>query len=278
MIARPLAALAILTLTFSLLYENISYPVITAAAWAIAAMGLHVCVQYAGRASLGHAAFMSMGAYAGAHFGWAGLFIGMLACGGLGFGLGWLTSRLSSAAFALTTLTIGSTWFVVSGRFSVLGGRMGFSQVPRPEALWIVAVVVAALCFVTLHWLGQQSVARRWITARDVPDVAGAYGVDVSRCFAYAVAIATALAGLAGWIASSQSTAVTPSHFAIMDSLELYALVRLAGTRSIGTSAIRAAAWTVVVDLCSPLPGLAPALLGLFVIAQLRLRNGGATA
>lgn len=275
MIARSLAALAVFALTFNLLYENISYPVITAAAWAIAAMGLHICTQYAGRASLGHAAFMSMGAYAGAQFGWAGLVIGMLACGGLGFGLGWLTARLSSAAFALATLTIGSTWFLVSGRLSVFGGRMGAAQIPRPESLWISAVIVAVLCFGLATWLGRQRLARHWITARDVPEAAGAYGIDVGRVFGYAVGIATMLAAIAGWIAASQSTAVTPSHFGILDSLELYALVRLGRTRSVGASACRAVIWTVVVDVCSPLPGLAPSLLGVFVIAKLRWRNRG---
>src|SRR3954465_7210351 len=86
----------------------------------IATMGLNLTVGYAGQKSLGHAAFLGIGAYtvailmkAGFSF-WLGLPAAMLACFAVGIALGFPALRVQALYLAFATLGFNTAvWLVI---------------------------------------------------------------------------------------------------------------------------------------------------------------------
>src|SRR5256885_10641270 len=86
----------------------------------IATMGLNLTVGYAGQASLGHAAFLGIGAYsvaivmkAGFSF-WLGLPLGVVLCFVVGLGLGFPALRVQTIYLAFATLGFNvAMWLVM---------------------------------------------------------------------------------------------------------------------------------------------------------------------
>src|SRR5678815_2786342 len=102
-------------------------------------MGLNLTVGYAGQASLGHAAFLGIGAYsvaiamkAGLSF-WLGLPLAAVLCFVLGLGLGFPALRVQTIYLAFATLGFNvAAWLVMRNEEWLTGGTSGINDVGRP--------------------------------------------------------------------------------------------------------------------------------------------------
>jgi len=240
-------ALAVLVLAPSLLK---SYGVYLLSSWlvfVIATMGLNLTVGYAGQTSLGHGAFLGIGAYcvailmkAGMSF-WLGLPLAAVVCFVLGLGLGFPALRVQTMYLAFATLGFNvATWLVMRNEEWLTGGSFGINDVGRPSLfglslegnlayyyfLLAVAVVVAA----ALGALLRSPWGKAFTALRDNPIRAESLGINVQAYTLLAFAIGAACAGVAGALLASLVQFVEPAPFSLSASFMMYLMVVVGGS------------------------------------------------
>src|SRR6516164_450236 len=128
--------------------------------WAIfiiATMGLNLTVGYAGQKSLGHAAFLGIGAYtmalvlkAGLSF-WLGLPVAAALCFVVGLALGFPALRVQTIYLAFATLGFNTAiWLVMRNEEWLTGGTFGINNIPRPSFLGLSLDKPLAFYYFTL--------------------------------------------------------------------------------------------------------------------------------
>ena len=93
-----------------------------------------------------------------------------------------------------------------------------------------VAVLVAVL--LGLVWIRRTSLGRSWALIAQSEGAAASSGIRVTRGKVVAFAIATGTSGIAGALMAANLGQLAPSTFHVSNSLLLFALVVIAGSRS----------------------------------------------
>lgn len=241
---------------------------------ALVVVGLALLFGYAGQVSLGHAAFVGLGAYTCAiltarfdqpwlvGFVAAGL---VSALGGLVLALPSL--RLKGHYLAMATLGFGELMSLAFVEAEPLtGGVNGFTGIPfpsvgsfefrEPAALyWLVwgTVGVAALLASNLTSLGPGR-AMRALHGSELG--AQACGVDVVGVKVRAFVMSAALAGLSGALYASVIGFISPSVFTVSASVTFLAMAVIGGSGSLAGPLVAAAALTLIQYLDALVPGL----------------------
>ena len=216
----------------------------------VAAIGLHVIVVETAQPSLGHAAFMGMGAYLAAflrrRWGLDGLTAALL-CGAATAVLGWLigrgTSRLQPAFVALSTWALGWLLFAAAGAFPSLSGGVAGVSFGSPLSLplgldvtlderghVVLAVALLLLALLLLDSARRSTIGLGGAALRDGPALAEALGYDVAALRRAALLAGAGAAGLGGALAAQLSGIVDASQYSPLVSLTLFAAV-LVGAR-----------------------------------------------
>jgi len=219
----------------------------------LSAMGVQLLIGYAGLVTLGHAAFIAVGAYACA--------IGMLQ-----FHLPYLVSMVLAAliagiwcvifglpsarvkGFYLIMTTMAAQFitvdFVITQYVSQIGGRgHAFSLPPGtitigPWAIdndlkvYYLMVTLVILCTAFMANLMRTRVGRAWIAIRDNDIAAEVIGVNVVRYKILAFFVAGVLGGIAGAFWITNLAAVSPEHFQFSWSLWLVGVILIGGVGS----------------------------------------------
>ncbi|HYF57080.1 MAG TPA: branched-chain amino acid ABC transporter permease [Salinarimonas sp.] len=213
----------------------------------LAAMGLNLTLGYAGLKSLGHAAFLGIGAYAtalitaSAGLPWplAALASGLL-CFALGLVLGFPALRVRAHYLGFVTLAFASLVFLVARNEQWLtGGVFGFSNIPRPtllgtrlddaQAFFRFTLSVTLLLGLAMWWLLRGPWGRAFMALRENPVRAASLGVDVRAYTLLAFAIGAAYAGVAGAIYAPLVEFIDPGPFALQASFMLLLMVVVGG-------------------------------------------------
>ena len=230
------------------------YVATTLAVFVIAAMGLNLLVGYTGQISLGHAAFLAVGAYTHVLLYTQGLpfFVaaaaGAVVAGCCGWLLGLPALKLRGPYLAICTLGFQVAVDQILGRWeSVTGGRMGLG-VPAPDEVAAMASAIgvgqstfyfwvcAALTTLTLlgvYNLTRSRVGRALVAIRDNETAAEAAGVDLVRYKTLSFALSAAITGLAGALYAHLFDRINPSNFTLMLSIELLVMVLVGGLASV---------------------------------------------
>ena len=213
----------------------------------IATMGLNLTVGYAGQASLGHAAFLGIGAYsvaiamkAGLSF-WLGLPLAAVLCFVLGLGLGFPALRVQTIYLAFATLGFNvAAWLVMRNEEWLTGGTSGINDVGRPglfglslagNLAYYYFVLAAAVVVSALLWRLLRSPWGKAFTAlRDNPIRAESLGVDVRAYTLLSFAIGASCAGIAGALFASLVQFVEPTPFSLGMSFAMYLMVVVGGS------------------------------------------------
>lgn len=226
-----LPAYAIAQLSFVLIYSLIG-------------IGLVVVTGYTGLVSLGHAAFVAVGAYSEAILrqkGWP-LPLSLVCSGGLAALLGVLIGlpvlRLRGLYLAVATLAFGAIVEILLSRWeSVTGGNSGLT-VPRPLLFgkelrgagfyWLCLAVLAACLFSVLNLL-RSPTGRALKAIRDSEVSARSMGVDVALFKNLAFCVSALLAGLGGALYAHMIGYLSPDQFGLGLSIELLTMVVIGG-------------------------------------------------
>jgi branched-chain amino acid transport system permease protein len=213
--------------------------------YAIGALSLNVLLGYCGQISLGHQAFVGVGAFASAYIvtnlqlsfflavGVAALFGAVQAVL-----LGAVSLRLTGLYFALVTLAYGSfAQETLFGITSLTGGEGG-KPAPRPEFFtsgyryYYLCLAFLALVL-WIDWRLTASKAGRAMAAlRENPRVASSYGIDVRAYILVAFAVSGLFAGVAGALVAHHDEVIVPSSFDFRLALLFVLMTVVGGLRS----------------------------------------------
>jgi branched-chain amino acid transport system permease protein len=213
-----------------------------------AVAGLTVLTGLSGQISLGHGAFMAIGAYTTAlillHLGWpfiVVLLISAVVTAAAGAIVGVAAARLRGPYLAGATLMLGvalpSLANAYPGTFggdqglNVLFTAPGFLGANFPLTRWQawVAGATALVTLVLLANLSRSRIGRNWRAVRDDEVAAAIAGVNVAGARVLAFVVSAACAGLAGSLLAIITALVAPGAYTITLSITLLTAAVIGG-------------------------------------------------
>jgi branched-chain amino acid transport system permease protein len=220
----------------------------------LSAMGVQLLIGYCGQVTLGHSAFLAVGAYTCTllmlqlHLPYP---IAMI-LGGIAGGLWCVLFGLPSArvkGFYLIMTTMAAQFitveFLITQYVSQIGGRgVAFSIPPgtvkigpwpiqSDREVYYVMIALVVICTVILANLLRSKIGRAWIAIRDNDIAAEALGVNIVLYKLLSFFVAGFFGGIAGAFWVSSLAAVSPEHFHFGWSLWLVGVVLIGGAGSI---------------------------------------------
>lgn len=226
----------------------------------ILAVSLNLITGFTGQFSLGHAAFMSVGAYTSAvvtsNFG-KPLILGIVAAtvtaALAGVIIGIPTLRLKGDYLAIATLGFGEIIQVLILNNEYLGGATGFNDIPHlTDWTWLYFMVVAAILLIGNFVKSYQG--RACIAIREDEIAAEAMGVNTTYYKVLAFVVGAAFAGIAGALYANYSYFIKPDSFGFMRSIDILVMVVFGGIGSISGAALGAVMLAVISTLLQPFP------------------------
>ena len=241
---------------------SLQYTLVTATAWAVAAVGLDLLVGYAGQVSFGQAAFVAMGAYSvtalRVHLDLpliAAVILGLAIVGGIATLLGSIVLRLKIFGLAVSTLFFGYvvvTILMGDGLSRIFGGANGmpapaFELVGTDPRLLMVlsGAVLIIVVLVTANITSSQTGRALRLLKKD-ESVAAASGVRVKRVKLFAFVYCCVLGAVAGVLYSGAVGYLSPDGFTSNQSISVFAMMVVGGAGTIGGPILGAVVLTVV--------------------------------
>lgn len=215
--------------------------------YALAALGLNLIMGYSGQISIGHAAFMSIGAYTSTllvmNFNVPLVFamlIGGLIAFAFGILIGFPALRLSGFYLAIATMGFVVAIEQIFGYFEhITGGHAGIRNIPFPH-LWnsdvekyLLVLSVLFVSYVISERLINSRTGRAWMAIRENETAAAVMGVNNAWFKVLAFAVGSMFAGLAGALYAHVIGYIAPSDFGIAKSLDLLAVSVIGGMASV---------------------------------------------
>ncbi len=262
----------------------------------ILAVSLNLVNGYTGQFSLGHAGFMSVGAYLAAAvslflgprlLGEEGgtaiqqglLFLGALTAGGLGAALAGLlvgvpSLRLKGDYLALVTLGFGEIIRVIFQNVEFLGGALGLNGIPAYTSIfWVLAFV--ALSVFTVTCLVNSTYGRGFLATKDDEVASEAVGLNTTRYKIVAFVIGAFFAGAAGGLYGHFKMTITPTGFDFTKSIEIVVMVILGGMGNTLGVILAAILLTLLPEVLRPIAEYRMIIYSLLLIILMIMRPQG---
>jgi len=241
---------------------------------ALVVIGLALLFGHAGQVSLGHAAFVGIGAYTCAvctvRLDWPWLLAfaasgALAALGGLVLALPSL--RLKGHYLAMATLGFGELMTLAFREAEpITGGVDGFGGIPFPTlgpfeiggaaSLYWLVWATAGLALLAVYNVTSQRPGRAMRALHGSELGAQACGVDIVGVKVRTFVVSALLAGLAGALYASVVGFVSPSVFTLAASITFLAMAVLGGTRSLAGPVAAAVLLTLLQYLDALIPGI----------------------
>jgi branched-chain amino acid transport system permease protein len=213
--------------------------------YSIVGFGLMMLVGYTGQISLGHAAFLAVGAYTEALMQAAGVpFVISMSCsaafaGVVGIIVGLPALRLKGIYLAIATIAFNVIIEEILARWeSVTGGNTGKHlkaidlfgwKMETDVHFYYVCLAITVLCCLGCINLLRSPTGRAFVAIRDSEISASCMGVNLAWYKTLAFAISAALTGIAGALYAHKVTFISPEQFTLLVSIELVTIVILGG-------------------------------------------------
>ena len=254
--------------------------------YAIAGLGLMLLAGFTGLFSLGHAAFLGVGAYTQAVLTNAGLpFPIALACAAglsaaVGVVVGLPALRVKGIYLGMATLSFGFIVEEVLARWeSVTGGNAGIRIKPPAifgwtldsgEAFYFLCLLITVLATLGILNLLRAPTGRAFVAIRDSEISAQSMGIHLARYKTLSFALSAALAGIAGALYAHKLRFISPDQFDILQSIDLLLMIVIGGLGSVHGAFLGAIflitmpqVIAMIKDYLPPAIGQAPGLQGL---------------
>jgi len=264
---------------------------ITIGIYIILALSLNLITGYAGQISLGHAAFMGIGAYTsallytktGLGF-WPAFLAAGLTTGIIGAILAIPCLRVREDFLAITTMGIN---FVIEAVFLYIpffGAGMGIGGIDPPRLfghevskqgyLLLVLVVVGGVIAVD-RWLNRSWIGLGWAAIREDEEAAGAMSIDVVRFKVLAFALGSAGAGLAGSLYAHFLTFIMPVNFSFAQSIVILSMVVFGGIGTLRGPIVGAIVLGALPEISRPAMEYRTLLYGVILLLLMRFQPAG---
>jgi branched-chain amino acid transport system permease protein len=217
----------------------------------VGALGLNILVGYTGQISVGHAAFMSVGAYTAANLAvklglpfWITLPAGGLMAALIGAIVGIPSLRIKGLYLAIATLAgqLIIEW-IINHTPAISGGAQASIQVPRPTLwgyeiksqgqLYFFLLFFAVLAIVATLNLVRSRIGRAFVAIRDQDIAAEIIGINIYRYKLLAFAISSFYAGVCGVLYTYYYSIANYEAFQIVVSIDYLAMVIIGGLGSV---------------------------------------------
>ena len=238
--------------------------------YAIVAMSLDLILGYTGLSSLGHAAYLGLGAYAvgilttrhGATF-WPTLVVGVLLAAGVAAIFGLVALRATSVYFLMITLALGMvTWGLAHRWVSLTQGDNGIASVPRPVLglglsvvkavpFYYLALIGFVLAFAFLRLVVRSPFGQTLIGIRESESRMRTLGYHVWLHKYIGFVIAGAVGGFGGVLWAYYQGFVSPGDLELATSVEILLMVALGGRGTLAGPALGAILIVLLKNLVS---------------------------
>jgi len=229
----------------------------------LGALGVQLLIGYCGQITLGHAAFIAVGAYTSTllilEFPWPkfmmdygiayplSILIAAFAAGVWSVLFGLPSARVKGFYLILTTMAAQfiTVDFFITGYVSQIGGRgQAFSLPPGTIKIgpWVidsdlkvyyVMLILVTICVMIMANLLRSRVGRAWVAIRDNDISAGVMGINIVAYKLLAFFVAGFIGGIAGAFWISNLAAISPEHFPWFWSLWLVGVILIGGVGSL---------------------------------------------
>lgn len=255
-------------------------------AYIVMAISLNLTVGVLGELSLGHAGFMSAGAFSGVVAASClsqnidnslvvlllSMVVGGVVAAVVGFVVGVPVLRLSGDYLAIVTLAFGeiikgivNNLYVgldanglhvsiikntvkLDGGTMLINGPMGLTGIPR-IATFTVGFILIMACLVVIFNLVNSKSGRAIMALRDNKIAAQSVGINVTNYKLMAFVISAAMAGMAGVLFATNFSTVVASKFDFNTSILILVFVVLGGLGNMRGSIIAATVLTVLPEV-----------------------------
>lgn len=282
---------------FDILNRQFKSLLVPVGVYIIMAVSLNLVTGFLGELSLGHAGFMSIGAYTGAlitlNMNLPGpveyliaIITGGIVAAIFGFLIGVPVLRLRGDYLAIVTLAFGEIIRSIitalsfpagkdlTGKVIMQKGTMGLSGIPSySDYTWTyIAVVITVVICANLV----KSRHGRMITSiRDNDIAAESVGIHVSKYKIMAFAIAAFFAGVGGVIYSHYYSNIKPGDFDYNKSINILVFVVLGGMGNIKGSIIAATILTVLPEVLRPIRDYRMLMYAILLVAMMLFNSSG---
>lgn len=235
--------------------------------YSIVGFGLMLLVGFTGQISLGHAAFLAVGAYTEALMQAAGVpFAVSLACaalfaGALGVIVGLPALRLKGIYLAIATLAFNVIVEEIITRWESLTGGNGGKHVKPVELLgwklgsdaefYYLCLALTVLCCLAVINLLRSPTGRAFVAIRDSEISAACLGVNLAKYKTLAFALSAVLTGIGGALYAHKLAFISPEQFTLIASIELVTIVIIGGVGFLHGAVLGAAFIIVLPQLIS---------------------------
>lgn len=282
-------------------------------AYVVMAVSLNLTVGILGELSLGHAGFMSVGAFAGIvattslaetiPFAPLRLAIAMVigaVCAAIaGVIVGVPVLRLKGDYLAIVTLAFGEIiknivgvlyigrdssglhfslieqkFELAEGGKMIINGPMGVSGVTKISSFTAGFVLIIITLFIILNLVHSRT-GRAIMSVRDNKIAAESIGISVTRYKLLAFVISAAFAGMAGTLYAMNFSTVTAAKFDFNTSILILVFVVLGGLGNIWGSIIAAALLTVLPELLRAVNDYRMLIYAILLIVMMIFNNSG---
>ncbi|MBO6047488.1 MAG: branched-chain amino acid ABC transporter permease [Erysipelotrichaceae bacterium] len=255
----------------------------------ILAVSLNLATGYLGQLTLGHAGFMSVGAYTSAilsiHLGLKTsqspvIFILCLLAGAImatliGLLIGIPILRLRGDYLCIATLAFNEIIRVVFVNLEITNGSKGLIGIPYMTNFLYVYIFMAITIYVVYALVNSRH-GRAIISIREDEIASELAGIPVTYYKILAFVVSAFFAGLAGGLYAHYMTIIMPSTFDYNKSVEILVMVVLGGMGSLPGSIIAALLLTLIPELLIQFSQYRMLIYAIVLIAAMILKGSGA--
>ena len=279
-------------------------------AYVVLAISLNLTVGFLGELSLGHAGFMSVGAFAGVLL-WTVLgetlpayvalplafLAGGLVAGIFGVIVGVPVLRLKGDYLAIVTLAFGEIikniinvlyigkdasglhFSILEQKFTldetgsmIINGPMGVSGVEKLSSFVSGFILILITLFIILNLINSRS-GRAIMAVRDNKIAADSIGISTTHYKLMAFVISAAFAGMAGALYAMNYSTITAAKFDFNTSILILVFVVLGGLGNIWGSIIAATLLTLLPELLRAVNSYRMLIYAILLIAMMLFNN-----
>jgi branched-chain amino acid transport system permease protein len=238
---------------------------------AMLALSIYITLS-CGLLSLANAAFMGIGAYAGAMISMnTGLpFPVALLAGGLlpalvALIIGIPTLRLSGVYLAMATLGFGEVVRVIVLNLDITGGPMGLNGIPLLTEFWHVLLLLAVTLFL-LARIRRSKIGRAFEAIKADEVAARLMGINVAGYKLLAFVMGAVIAGVAGVLNAHFTFTIGPNNYAFENAVDILTMAVFGGTSNLVGPTLGATILTLLPEALRNLKDYRSAVNGLILI------------
>ncbi len=246
--------------------------------YSIAGLGLMLLAGFTGQFSLGHAAFLGVGAYVQGYLTNHGvpfpvaLLAAAFTSALTGIVVGLPALRVKGIYLGIATIAFGYIVEEVFARWeSFTGGNAGMNlkapdifgfKADTGESFYAVCLVLTILITLGILNLLRSSTGRAFVAIRDSEISAQSMGINLAYYKTLSFAISAALAGIAGALYGHNLRFISPDQFNIIQSIDLVLMIVIGGLGFVHGAFLGAIFLIAMPQLINAVKDYLPAVVG----------------